>query len=102
LLVAGDLTRDEGLSLSLEAGAALALLVEGNVSIVGEIALGSDDASVNLFVGGSGNIHLRGGGELHGVLYAPEAELVLDAPLTVYGAIFVERVAATAPLTIMR
>jgi hypothetical protein len=106
LFVEGDLHREEGLSLQPAAPAELALVVEGNVRIEGPLTLGDASAAttVDLLVGGSGTIRLAGGGEIHGVLYAPQAELVLLGPLTVHGAVFVARVSADADaeLTVIR
>ena len=55
---------------------------------------------MRVFVGGAGTLQLSMGGALHGVLYAPQAELVQSAPLVVTGALFVRRVASTADLTL--
>jgi hypothetical protein len=83
-------------------GAELDVFVEGNASIDGAVALGSQpgQGAVRLYLGGMGTVQLTSGGALHGVLYAPGAELVLSAPLTVTGALFVRRAAATADLTL--
>jgi hypothetical protein len=55
---------------------------------------------VRIFIGGTGTIQLSGGGTLQGTLYAPRAELVAADALTVYGALFVRRVASSAALTV--
>jgi hypothetical protein len=81
-------------------GAQLDIFIEDELSVDGQITFGDDTDNVRLYVGGAGTLPLAGGGELHAALYAPRAELVLGAPLTVYGGVFVRRVAASADIAI--
>ena len=100
LYVGADLQVD-ALTIETAPGAELDLFLEGNLRVTGSFVLGSPDGGVvRLHVGGTGTIDLAGGGELHGALYAPNAELVLSAPLTVTGALFTRRVAAAAAVTV--
>jgi hypothetical protein len=102
LYAAGDLHVTGDVIIESEAGTAVDLFIAGDVRIDGRIALGAGDGQgpVRVFVGGSGTVQLSSGDALHGTLYAPNAELVLSAPLTVNGALFVRRVAASAALTV--
>ncbi|MDD9933335.1 MAG: hypothetical protein OXT09_07030 [Myxococcales bacterium] len=102
----GDLAINGELVIEVATGQTLDLLVTGNVRVDGLLHLGgsAEDATaggqVRLFVAGAGTIELRGGGALHGVLHAPDAELVLPAPLTIHGSALLRRVAAEAELVI--
>lgn len=104
LLVDGDLQLGRGLQVEVAEGAALDLLVRGNLLVDGPLQLGSlgTGGHVRVFIGGSGTIELREGGHLRGLLHAPAAELVLPAPLHVEGQLLVRRLAASAALTISR
>jgi hypothetical protein len=103
IYVPGNLQLDGSLTLDTTAGAAVDVFVEGDLRIDGPLELGNenDGGPVRLHVGGAGTIQLTGGGTLHGALYAPEAELVLGAALEVYGALFVNRVAASSSALIV-
>ena len=103
LLVPGDLQIGGDLTIDTVDGAELDLFIGGNVNVEGRLELGtaSGQGPVRIHVGGAGTINLRAGGEMQGALYAPLAELVLGGPLTLSGALIVERVAATsAALTV--
>jgi hypothetical protein len=90
------------LRLGTGPGPDLVLIVDGDLLIEGRLELGNPELHrrVRLYVGGTGTIELRAGGSLSGELYAPNAELVLEGPLTVYGALFLKRVAAQSALTV--
>jgi hypothetical protein len=81
-------------------GVRLDIFIEDELSVDGLLDLRGDSDSVRLYLGGAGTLPLAGGGELHGGLYAPRAELVLKAPLSVHGAAFLRRVAASASLAL--
>lgn len=101
LVIDGDLRLQEDLSLPVPAGETLDLVVLGNLSVNGPVDLGGDsEGRVRLFVTGNGTITLEQGGTLHGLLHAPNAELVVPAPLDVRGALAVRRLAAAASLTV--
>lgn len=100
LYVRGDLHLSSA-TIGVAPGAALDVFVEGNVFVTGGFEIASvDEGPVRLHVGGTGTIDLAAGGGLHGVLYAPNSELVLSAPFTVTGAVLARRVAAAATLTV--
>jgi hypothetical protein len=102
LYVSGDLQVRGDLIIDTDPGAELDLFIESNATVDGVIALGSkpDQGAVRVFLGGAGTVQLSSGGALHGVLFAPHAELVQSAALEVTGALFVRRVASTADLTL--
>jgi cytoskeletal protein CcmA (bactofilin family) len=102
LYVGGDLQVRGDLIVDTDPGVELDLFIESNATVDGVIALGSqpNQGAVRVFVGGAGTVQLSMGGALHGVLYAPQAELVQSAALEVTGALFVRRVASTADLTL--
>ena len=102
LYVSGDLQVHGDFIVDTDPGAELDVFIERNATVDGTIALGSkpNQGIVRVFAGGTGTIQLSSGGALHGVLYAPRAELVQSAPLEVTGALFVRRVASTADLTL--
>jgi cytoskeletal protein CcmA (bactofilin family) len=102
IYVPGDLHTTGDLAIDSAAGAEIDLFIAGDVRIDGALHVGaaSGQGPVRIYVGGGGTIQLSGGGELHGTLYAPKAELVLSAPLTLRGALFVRRVAASAELSV--
>jgi hypothetical protein len=102
IYVPGDLHTTGDLAIDSAAGAEIDLFIAGDVRIDGALHVGaaSGQGPVRIYVGGGGTIQLSGGGELHGMLYAPKAELVLSAPLTLRGALFVRRVAASAELSV--
>lgn len=102
LYVNGDLQVRGDLIVDTDPGVELDLYVASNITVDGVIALGSkpNQGAVRVFAGGAGTLQLSMGGALHGVLYAPQAELVQSAPLEVTGAVFVRRVASTADLTL--
>jgi cytoskeletal protein CcmA (bactofilin family) len=102
VFVPGDLHVTGDLHIDAEAGAVVDLFVAGDVRIDGRVRIGSGDGQgpVRIYVGGAGTVQISGGGALHGVLYAPKAELVLAAPLEVHGALFMRRIAAAAALDV--
>lgn len=101
LVIDGDLHIDGPLTADVAAGETLDLVVLGNVRVDGMLRLGDPaGGQVRLFVAGAGTIELREGGRIHGLLHAPDAELVLPAPLEVDGSLLLRRVAAEAALTI--
>lgn len=102
LYVSGDLQVRGDLIVDTDPGVELDLYVASNITVDGVIALGSQpgQGAVHVFAGGAGTLQLSKGGALHGVLYAPQAELVQSAALEVTGALFVRRVASTADLTL--
>jgi hypothetical protein len=100
IYVSGGLHVSRDFIVETVPGARLDIFIEDELSVDGLLDLRGDTDSVRLYLGGTGTLPLAGGGELHGGLYAPGAELVLNAPLSVYGAAFLRRVAASAALEV--
>jgi cytoskeletal protein CcmA (bactofilin family) len=102
LFIAGDLSLPGDLVIGTGPGENLALIVEGNVLVEGRVELGSAEhhRRVDLYVGGTGTVQFTSGGTLVGALYAPNSELLFRQPLTVYGALFAERVSGESRLTV--
>lgn len=102
LLVAGDLAVDDDFVVELAAGAALDLFVGGNVRAGARFVLGDAASAPNarLYVGGLGTVDIAGEAFVGGLLYAPRAELVTRAGLTVYGSLFVRRAAPLGAVTV--
>jgi hypothetical protein len=102
IFVGGDLAPGGAFAIDVAPGGEVDLFVEGNVVAGGPFTLGSPSspASARLYVGGTGTLNLSAGGTLSGNVYAPRAEAVLGGPTTVFGSIFVRRVATAGPLTI--
>jgi hypothetical protein len=102
LYVSGDFQVRGDLLVDADPGAELDLFIAGNAAVDGVVALGSQpgQGAVRVFAGGNGTIQLSSGGSLHGVLYAPRAELVLSGAFDATGALFVRRVAGAADLTV--
>jgi hypothetical protein len=98
IYVSGSLHVRGDFNIEAAPGARLDIFIETELSVDGQINLQGNANDVRLYLGGAGTLPLAGGGELHAALYAPRAELVLSAPLYVYGGLFVRRVAASAAL----
>ncbi|HEY2735759.1 MAG TPA: hypothetical protein VGI70_17295 [Polyangiales bacterium] len=81
-------------------GVQVDFFIEDELSVDGQIQIGDDSDATRLYVGGAGTFPIMGGGQIHAAVYAPRAELVLSAELDVFGALFLRRVAATAPLVV--
>jgi hypothetical protein len=100
IYVAGGLHVRGDFNIEAAPGARLDIFIETELSVDGMINLQGNADDVRLYLGGAGTLPLADGGELHAALYAPRAELVLSATLNVYGALFLRRVAAYAPLAL--
>lgn len=102
LYVDGDLVAGGALTVALAPGAGLDLFVAGDLRAAGGLRLGdaAGDGRVRLHVGGDGPIEIASPSELHGMLYAPAAELVASAELTVFGALLVRGVRASADVIV--
>lgn len=83
-------------------GSEVDVFVAGNVVASGEFSIGSvaNPANARIYVGGTGTINLSASNLFAGNLYAPQSELVLAGDTTIYGAVFVRRVATSNALTI--
>jgi hypothetical protein len=92
IFIAGDLSLDDGLTLTLQNGASAEIYVGGNVRVVGrlELSTSNDGNRVLLVVNGTGTINLTSG-IIDGTIYAPRSEIVTRGPLEIHGSMFVRR-----------
>jgi hypothetical protein len=93
IFIAGDLSLDDGFTLTLASGATAEIYVGGNVRVGGELELSTtNDGNRVLFVaGGDGTIDLNSDAVIDGSIYAPLEELVTRGTLELHGSMFVER-----------
>jgi hypothetical protein len=93
IFIAGDLSLDDGFTLTLANGATAEIYVGGNVRVVGKLQLStSTDGNRVLFVaGGDGTIDLSSDSVIDGSIYAPREELVTRGTLELHGSLFVRR-----------
>ena len=102
IFIAGDVALGGDFKIDVPNGAELDLFIEGNVVASGAFQLGSSaaPATARAYVGGTGTINLSQASTLAGNVYAPKAEAVLASGGTVYGSVFVRRLATQGDLTI--
>ncbi len=102
LFVGADINLENELLVEVLAGAELDLFVSGTIVSARRLMLGSADrpATVRLYVGGAGTLQLSGGALIAGNVYAPLAELTSSAPIEVFGALMVRRLATSAAVTV--
>lgn len=101
LFVDGDVSVDD-LRVELGPDGEIDLLVTGSVNIGRSLAFGSvaSPARARMFVLGAGVLALAGSTDFAGNLYAPRAELRVSGNIEVYGGLLVDRLAASANLTV--
>jgi hypothetical protein len=93
IFIAGDLSLDDGFTLTLANGATAEIYVGGNVRVGGKLELSTTNAGnrVLLVAGGDGTIDLGSDSVIDGSIYAPREELVTRGTLELHGSLFVER-----------
>ncbi len=101
LFVDGDISVND-LQLELVDDAQVDVFVSGNVNASGGFGFGdvTTPARVRMYVGGTGTINLAADSVFAGNLYAPRAELVTAGDSEIFGAVFVERLSASGPLSV--
>jgi hypothetical protein len=101
VFVAGGITIDGALAVQVAEGAELDLFVAGFLNLPVSVSLGDPlrPRALRIWAGSGGAINL-GGSALSGSLYAPNADLSANAPLEVFGAVFVDHLAIHAGMTI--
>jgi hypothetical protein len=103
LFVKSGISTNGNFVVDVPANSELDLFVGGTVTIGGAFTLGdaSDPARARIYVAGD-SVNLANTTTMAGNLYAPLAQLTLGmmAPTTLYGAMFVDRLNASANLTI--
>jgi hypothetical protein len=99
LFVGGDVTLAAGMTVALDDGAELDLVVAGNLDAEGAAVGGDPAPSVRVWLGG-GTLRVGGGAAMAAVVYAPAATLVADGALDVSGALFVGSLSAGDDVTV--
>jgi len=102
LFVAQGIDLQAGMTVVVEPGGELDLFVSGNVVAWDAVTLGSAEtpAKVRFYVGGAGSLSFSAPGTFGGNLYAPLVNVALSGGADVYGSMFVNRVASSAPLQV--
>jgi hypothetical protein len=102
LFVGQAITLDRELTVALAAGAELDLFVAGNINAAGRVTIGDPEvpARVRVYAGGAGAIALSAASALGGNLYAPTSDLALSGGAELFGAVFVDRLIAAAPVEV--
>lgn len=103
LFVEGNIELDEALSIQSQDGARVSLFVAGELRVGGSFALGGDPngaGRASLYSAGQGTLALRGSASIIGNLVAPNAELVNEGILELYGSMIVRRAAPLGALVI--
>ncbi|MBK9032996.1 MAG: hypothetical protein IPL61_17280 [Myxococcales bacterium] len=102
LFIAGNVTIDGALTVTLGPDAELDLFVGGALNLPGTVTLGDPlrPRALRVYVGSAGTIALAGGSTLAGNLYAPAADLATSAAVEVFGAVLVNHWNLSAPATV--
>lgn len=102
LLIGGDVTLDGDLTVEVAPGAELDLFISGFLNLPGAVRLGDParPRDLRLYLAAAGSINVSGGSILGGNLYAPAADIQASAPLEVFGALLVNRLNASAGVTV--
>jgi len=102
LFVAQGINVEASVTVVVEPGGELDLFVAGHVTVWDAVSLGSADtpAKVRFYVGGAGSLSFSGPGTFGGNLYAPLVDVALSAGADIYGSMFANSVASSAPLTV--
>ena len=102
LFIAGDITLTGALRVDVRPGGQLDLFVGTHIDVGSDLSFGSPaaPADARLYVGGGGAINLAGNSVIAGNLYAPRADLVISGGAEVFGALLVQRVVHSAPLSL--
>jgi hypothetical protein len=103
LLVDGDLALGAPLTIELDTqDAELDLMIAGLVSSNARIVAGDPDhpSRTRIYIGGSGTIPLSGDSLIAANVYAPRSAIELSASSTIFGSLFLRRIAQAGPLTI--
>lgn len=101
VVIDGDVSVDD-LRVELGPAGEVDLLVAGSVNVGRSLVVGSPaaPARARMFVLGAGVLALAGRVDFAGNLYAPRTELRVSGDVEVYGALLVDRLAASAGLTV--
>jgi hypothetical protein len=103
LYVEEDVSLAGRLEIALETDdAEVDLFIGGNIGAAGELSLGSADAParVRTYIGGDGHIALAGEGVLGGALYAPRSTLAIAGQAELLGAAVIGRLAEAGSVVV--
>ncbi|GAB4567011.1 MAG: hypothetical protein Tsb0020_19190 [Haliangiales bacterium] len=102
LYVSAGITLGRSLTVELAPQASLDLFVTDFVNVAGDLYLGDPDAPdrLRIYVDRAGAVNLSGRSVLAGNLYAPESTLSLPAGAEIFGAVFVDRIAASDTVSV--
>ena len=102
LFIAGNVTIDGALTVTLAPDAELDLFIGGALNLPGTVTLGDPQRprALRVYVASAGTIAVAGGSTLAGNLYAPAADLATSGAIEVFGAVLVNHWNLSAPATV--
>jgi hypothetical protein len=103
ILVDGDVRMTQPLNLVLGTDdAEIDLMIGGILSSVSSVTAGDPEhpARTRIYVGGVGTVELSGELQFAANLYAPSADFSVSGNATLFGSLFVKRLAQSAPMII--
>lgn len=102
LLVEGDVNVTQALTVQLAPGAELDLVVKGDFSVMGSLAIGDADqpARTRLYLGGTTLSLSATAKPLAADVYAPNATLELSSDLEMWGALFAKSILLSGAFTL--
>jgi hypothetical protein len=102
LFIGGDVTLNGNLTVEVAPGAEMDLFITGFLNLPGTARLGDPTRprALRVYIASAGSIALSGGSELHGNLYAPQADLATSANVDVFGAVLLNRWTLSAPVNV--
>ncbi|MFY2562706.1 DUF7305 domain-containing protein [Corallococcus terminator] len=100
LFVRGDVVIGERLSVDVVPPGELDLFIGGDVTVAGQLLLGSVDAParVRVYSAGTGTLGISAGSVIAGNFYAPAATMTLSGNAEVYGSLFVRHIESSGAL----
>ena len=102
LFIAGNVTLDGPLAITLAPGAELDLFVGGALNLPAAVTLGDParPRDLRVYLASAGTIAIAGGSTIAGNLYAPAADLATSAAVELYGAVLVGHWNLAAPAAV--
>lgn len=103
LFVEGNIELDDSLQIQAQDSGQVSLFVAGELRVAGAFSLGGDPSGpgrASLYAGGQGTLAFRGSAAIVGNIVAPNAELVNEGILELYGSALVRRAAPIGDVVI--
>lgn len=102
LFVRDSVTVGERLSVEVVPPGELDLFIGGDVTVAGELQLGTPEAParVRVYSAGTGSLGISAGSVLAGNIYAPGAALNLSGNAEVFGSVFVRKIESSGVLAL--